>query len=292
MAEQAIEDPSLLCPACGFDLRATISDRCGECGLPFDRAMLTVSGIPWAHRHRIGRFHAYFKTLWQFTLDSKSLSNEASKPQDLADARVFRRIIACILAAAFLVAFAAILYVQRNFAFLAIEPPSPFGPSWTIAPPKFGYLYDLAVPWSAGAVFPPVLPLCLILLASYWSGAQRFIFRLPSSPPHHQQRVLALSHYTTAPMTLALPSAIIFATSRLLEKTFLDNKVGPIPGLILGLSLLGGLCLLIALLGTVFRTSQWLIRTRRCGLWAMTLALAEWAALCLLGAIILLGLLP
>src|SRR3954471_13137052 len=81
----AEDQQALLCPGCGFDLRATTSDRCGECGLAFDRASLLESTIPWAHRRKIGRVRAYLKTFWQFTLDRRVLRNELAKPQDISD---------------------------------------------------------------------------------------------------------------------------------------------------------------------------------------------------------------
>src|SRR5687768_2253551 len=85
----AVDQEALLCPGCGFDLRATTSDRCGECGLEFDRASLSISTIPWAHRRRIGRIRSYFKTFWQFTRDSRALRHELAKPQDIRDGRRF-----------------------------------------------------------------------------------------------------------------------------------------------------------------------------------------------------------
>ena len=63
-----------ICPACGYDLRATTSDHCSECGLAIDRDALQQSAIPWAHRRQIGRVRAYLKTLWQFSTDRKRAS--------------------------------------------------------------------------------------------------------------------------------------------------------------------------------------------------------------------------
>src|SRR5688572_2773768 len=81
---------SVLCPGCGYDLRAATEDRCSECGLAVDRASLEHSEIPWAHRRQIGRVRAFFKTVWMITSDVRSLRHEAAKPQSPSDAAAFR----------------------------------------------------------------------------------------------------------------------------------------------------------------------------------------------------------
>src|SRR5438128_449501 len=103
-------DAALLCPACGFDLRGTESDRCGECGLAIDREALRESGIPWAHRRKIGRVKAYWKTLWQILLDRRSLRHESARPQDMKDGRAFRRVTAGFVAMAFVGLFVVVVY--------------------------------------------------------------------------------------------------------------------------------------------------------------------------------------
>src|SRR5687768_8381884 len=72
---------SVLCPACGYDLRGATEDRCSECGLVVDLASLQHSEIPWAYRRQIGWGRAFFKTVWMITSDVKSLRHEAAKPQ-------------------------------------------------------------------------------------------------------------------------------------------------------------------------------------------------------------------
>src|SRR3954464_7844824 len=51
------------CEQCGYDLRALTEPRCPECGKPFDPTAAPVPNIPWLHRHVIGTFLAYWKTV-------------------------------------------------------------------------------------------------------------------------------------------------------------------------------------------------------------------------------------
>src|SRR5690349_21435174 len=97
----AVPTTAALCPACGFDLRATRDNRCTECGLDIDPEMMRVSGIPWAHRATVGCVRAYFRTAWQFTFSSAELKLEAARPQDPHDSVRFRRITAALIASAF-----------------------------------------------------------------------------------------------------------------------------------------------------------------------------------------------
>ncbi|MDB5321707.1 MAG: hypothetical protein JWN40_3338 [Phycisphaerales bacterium] len=282
------DGPTLLCPACGFDLRATQADRCGECGLEIDRAALQQSGIPWVYRRRIGHIRAYFKTAWQFTLDAKSIRYEASKPQESADGRAFARVTASVVAVALLAVFAAAVFADDGLAFLAIQPPNPFANPFGRAPaPMDAHWLDLAVPWSAGATLPPVLPICLILLAFYLSSVQRAVFRLPG-----RASAQGLSYYTAAPLLLLLPALACSIVAALLAEGKIFNEYGPFPALTMALAPIGALLYLAGVLGTLYRVGQWLTRTRHCGFLAAALGAAELIGLWLLGWVVLLGLVP
>src|SRR5215217_6169902 len=92
------DETILYCPACGYDLRASMDGRCNECGLVIDRASLRVSAFPWAHRTEMGRVRAYVRTVWLVLINSRSLAYEAAKPQEPADARSFARVTGIVLA--------------------------------------------------------------------------------------------------------------------------------------------------------------------------------------------------
>jgi len=282
---------SLLCPACGFDLRGTTSDRCGECGLEIDRAGLRVSGIAWTHRRQTGRVRAYWRTLWQIGLDPNAIRHETARPQEIADGRAFRRVTALLVAIALLTAFAAVVSERDGLAFLAMQPERSFLGS--PVPSAKPLLLDLRIPWSAGATLRPVLPVCLILLAFHLTGVQRAVFRTPGLPPSHRERAAAIACYTTAPLALLLPGAIC----GLLAWVASDNErypdFGAFPAAVRRALLTAAIVLVaFAVVGTLVRVAQWLARTRHGSLLGAVLALAEWLALALLGSGVILGLLP
>ncbi|MGE5610180.1 MAG: hypothetical protein ACM359_13070 [Bacillota bacterium] len=276
------EDESLLCPFCGYDLRATQSDRCSECGHPIDRASLQISSIPWAHRHELGRFRAYLQTLWQFTLNSPSLAYEASKPQDPHAARTFRYLTATLVAAVFLAPFILVL-IGEGLSFLAIQPQAFFMPGRSYA----RWLQDILVPWSAGATLPITLPIALILFAIYLTGIQRFLFRPCDASPARQERLRTLALYTTAPLAFLVPAALCAASARVIF------KLAEFPfASIAGLLLLAILFLVIALIGSTVRTAQWAARVRHAGIEHIAFALLKLLVLWSLGSLLLLGLFP
>jgi hypothetical protein len=280
----ADDAPLLLCPACGFDLRGTASDRCGECGLEIDRAGLRVSGIPWAHRDRMGWVVAYLKTARLVALD-RDVRFEAARPQAIRDGRSFARVTACIVAVALIGTFCAGILARGHVA-LAVQPDVI---NQTRAPIDLQVL-DLAVPWSAGAVIPGVLPACLVAFAFWLTAAQRFAFRAPPTTTDERARAaVALSCYTTTPLLLLLPAAAFCAgLARMIAisptgLTFRD--VAPLS--------LGAAVFVLAALGlSLLRIGQWLARTRFCGPARAILGAAEVVGLWLLGGLVLLGLAP
>src|SRR3954452_7751839 len=85
-------DIGLFCPDCGYDLRGIASERCPECGWVIDRTLLGASAIPWVGRERIGRWRAYWRTVWMATFSNKRLAMESVRPIEWRDARRFATI--------------------------------------------------------------------------------------------------------------------------------------------------------------------------------------------------------
>jgi hypothetical protein len=284
-AVTAAPDDALLCPGCGFDLRGTPGDRCGECGLVFDREALRESGFPWAHRARIGRVRAYLKTVSLVTLDRRVIRQELAKPQDLADAKAFARVTACLVALALVGAFAMLIRANDgSLEFLGVSR-QPYAPprAWPSGP-----IVDVVVPWSAGATLWPVLPVSLVLLAVFVTGAPRTIFALRKFPQHHRRRGAAISYYITAPLAMLVPAMLWVALLNELVRgevplpLFLDTTAG-----LTAEFLVGG-----AILATLWSCGQWARRAKHSGISTTALAAGELLLLWLIGAGLLLGFVP
>ena len=286
-AEVDDDERGLICPACGFDLRGTQSDRCGECGLAIDRAALAVSGIPWAHRRRIGRVRAYFKTFWGVLVDRKGLRYEAAKPQEMADGRAFARVTGFWVAAALVGAFVIMVRTEKGLGELAVLP-EPVG---RFPQPAERWFIDGVAPWSAGATLWGVFAACLAALGFWLAGAARYVFRSGGMSAGRSRAAVALLGYATAPLALLAPAAAclvgLILVGRHQEATG-DEQ----PQWLLALAIGFGLFALVALVATCRRVGQWLARTRHCGAGPAVLGVAEMVGLWLLGGIVLLGLVP
>jgi hypothetical protein len=284
--------PALLCPACGFDLRAATTDRCSECGLVIDREALRESGLPWAHRRRFGRVRAFLRTVGAVSLDRRAIRHEFAKPQDLRDARAFHRVTTLVVSAALFAIFAAVVFnADHGFADLTIRPPASyvFGP---VRNALDGWQIDAVVPWFAGATLVFVLPVCLVLLASRLTGVQRHVIRLPAdTSPEHRRRALVLAHYAAAPMTLLLPGVLCLIGWVALMRD--GHSHAPSRNLLMTACLaIGGPLVLMAFGLTLWRTAQWLTRTRHCGPGRAVVAALELLALWLTNLVVLLYLIP
>jgi len=78
-----------LCPACLYDLRATTSGRCPECGTVVGTG--PVSRLPWVHRTLRGGRQAYFATLWLLLRHPRLMADETRRPLARGHARRFAR---------------------------------------------------------------------------------------------------------------------------------------------------------------------------------------------------------
>lgn len=279
----AEEEESLLCPACGYDLRGRIEERCSECGAAIDAESLKTSQIPWAQRRQIGRAWAYLKTLWMVTIDDRRLRYEASRPQVLADARKFGRLTGALLTIALVGLFSWVVVRNQGHDLLAVQQPAPFGPPVRVPP----WVFDLAVPWSAATTIHGVMPVMLIALSFHLAGAQRRLFDLPGAPPRRRERLAAIGCYATAP--LALVGLVVLAMIGVVK--LIDANV------LAGKSLRAWIGVMLTLLGiilalTMVRIVQWVVRVRHGGAETAFLHAPYVLGLWLLGAVVWLGTVP
>ncbi len=90
--------PSVLdvfCPKCIYNLRGIESDRCPECGYSLAFLKIAESQIPWVHREQIGRFRAYWQTVWWATFRRLKFGEELARPMSVPDARRFHCVTMC-----------------------------------------------------------------------------------------------------------------------------------------------------------------------------------------------------
>jgi hypothetical protein len=273
----------LLCPICGYDLRGTGGGRCPECGLEVDQRTLRESGFPWAQRRKIGRVRAYLRTVWWLVVHSPNLLTEPARPQDARDGRAFRRVTAGVLVVVLWAAWGWVVAANRGLEFLAIHPPPLGAPPGALRGP--GWLADVAVPWSAGATLPWVVPLCLVILAVYLTGAQRPVFR-PKQQRQYQRRVEVIAYYPAVPLVLLAPALACCAFLGLMDQARVPMVLQTIVGFAAMLLMLG------ALGGTLVRVGQWVSRVQHGATVASALAAAELLGLWIVGTVVILGLLP
>lgn len=287
MTHLEIQSP-LPCPHCDYDLRATTSNRCPECGRPFIPGDLAQSAIPFSRTTGVAKIPAYIVTVWRISIGHKSLRHEVHKPQQLASARLFGRITALLLAGTFLLPF---FLFRTDFRRLALQPPTPFTQDRILA----GWVQDFAVPWWAGATLTGVIPLMLILLAFSITRAPRPL--VDSKDPQQSDRCQALAFYAVAPLAWVLPITLLVLLLLFCNQDpyYVPRSVGltmfqmiaPWVALVVG----GGLSLLAAA-GLLYRLPQSIARARNSGPSGAFFALLQLLALWTWQTIFYLAILP
>ena len=197
-----ISDPSaadLFCPECGYSLRGIDSPRCPECGHELDWKTLGASRVPWVHRREIGAVRAYWRTVWLTMLDSRAIADDVHRPVSLEDARRFRLITVIIawapLAIVATVAFFLVTYEMTN------RPMDVWRRGTPVRQLAF-VLEWLMLPIGLGALF-------LFLLAI--TGVQSYFFHPRWLPVVRQNRAVALSYYSCAPLAWTPVTAAVLA---------------------------------------------------------------------------------
>jgi len=208
----AHEPESLVCPACGYDLRAIDSDKCPECGLVIDRSEMSISRIPWEHRREIGRFRAFWKTTGMVMLHPKKFGEEINRPVDYRSARQFQLItvtLAWASTAAWAVGAIVIGVRDGNVHF-----PRDLG-SW---------LQAICIITSIGSAW------LFLFLAT---GAASYWFHPRSMSIQRQNRGVALSYYACAALAwLWVPSVLLISVD------YVDSAPRQLEPLAFGLGLI------------------------------------------------------
>jgi hypothetical protein len=253
----ALAEHNLLCPACGYDLRAMTAERCSECGLELDREAFQRSLIAWAYRAKMGRFAAFGRTVWQFTSDTKAIRYDNAKPQSARDAAVFRRWVGVLVGLCLMVPV-ILIYREGGLKTLAIEPGSAFGPMFGAKGMMPGWAQDAVVPWAAGMTLPFALVVYAVLIAAYVVSAPGAVLRSKGLSPDQAKSVRAIGLYVSAPLVwLALATGLFLALY--VPAVQPDSKFGRSVafGVLIWISFLVGV---MSLGFTVYRTGQWRAR--------------------------------
>jgi hypothetical protein len=278
----------VLCPACGYDLRAATGNRCSECGLVIDLTALGRTSIPWAYRRAVGRVRAFLKTVWLITVDARSLRHEAAKPHSAGDGVTFRRWVTVPVAAGsvglslLLISLGAIedAVVQQAelFRFRGIDRV------------PTGFEQDFLVPWSAGVALRPALFGYAVLVAVYVSGAPGPIFRRGGMPSGRAEAARAMGDYAAAPLVWLLPATATFAAaawlSGELDGSYEESRFFP------AVAGAGWLLAVLGLGGAVYRTGQWRARVTRRGYATGFSAMGELLLRWVVGVAVLLCVVP
>jgi hypothetical protein len=200
LGQPTIADQGLFCPECQYDLRGISSERCPECGLAFDRAQLSGSRIPWLHRHETGSVRAYIRTVVARTRGTEGLAAEMVRPVSLRQAQLFRWVTVITV----FVPVCATVPLLRWYV-------SALSPQAQGVPGDMGPWIDLIVPLPQGYSYWPLISLCLLLLIVGLTGVASYWFHPRTMPVELQNRAVAMSYYTCAPMVWLAPCALVYA---------------------------------------------------------------------------------
>ncbi|UCD28300.1 MAG: hypothetical protein JSV03_14630 [Planctomycetota bacterium] len=165
----------VFCPVCGYNLRGLPEPRCPECGGQFDVSELVVSRIPWADRKRIGRFRAYWQTIWLIMHHNQQFCREIDRPVSYRDSQRFRWITLLHMYFPLL---------GLTFAYYVLG--------------ERGLMVVLGDAWQTVG-----LHLAFILSAAVATGLPSYFFHPRHLPVEKQNRAVALSYYACAPMALS-----------------------------------------------------------------------------------------
>ncbi|MCG3137777.1 MAG: hypothetical protein HJJLKODD_01627 [Phycisphaerae bacterium] len=208
MTDQAItttDDLDIFCPGCGYNLHGLADARCPECGAAFDAAALRAVQLPWPKRNNLGAFRAYWRTFWMVLRRRELFHQELHRAVSYRDAQTFRR-------ATILYSLIPILLYGLGLAvYHTID--------------HYSTHNQLGVFFFGGAILVGST-LCLILFLYAVTGVPSYFFHPRSVPVERQNRAIALSYYTSAPLAL-LPWMLMLSILALIGYDELTISISP-----------------------------------------------------------------
>jgi hypothetical protein len=150
---------------------------------------------------------------------------------------------------------------------------------------------DFTLPWSAGATLWPVVPIALVWWAFYLTGVPRSILEKRGYEPARRERAAAISYYTTAPLTLLLPAALLALLAQRIDQSDLFTRSVELK-LILAANAGALFCGAVAIIRTFICVVAWAKRTSHCQFGGTLLAIVQLLGCWLLGLLVLGALFP
>lgn len=176
-------EAELACPKCGYNLRGLREYRCPECGESFDPAALSETTLPWAHRRRLGRIRAYWRMVEIVTIRPGELAAQLAYPMNYCDAQRFRGVTVFLAWLPLLIA--------------------------TINNQDGGERLHWIMPDGAamGLGITVICHMAALAVLAAITGIPSYFFHPAGIDVERQNRAIALTYYTAAPMSL---SAFVF----------------------------------------------------------------------------------
>jgi len=260
LATTAVDE--LFCPECGYNLHGIEGiTRCPECGLPVDREGFARSQVPWVHRRHVGRFRAYWRTVWLATFQPRRIAAEASRRVSYCDAQRFRWVTAFVAAIPVIAGLVAAMAWYGNPAlFSAIAPSAISG--WAMSGQPSGW-FDLFIPWDSGATMAPVLPLAVLIVSVLVTGLSSYWFHPAALSVVRQNRAVALSYYACGPLALVSIPMLAALGVFVMKEAGLDDEANASWAVVRVVEIIGVVSAL-AVLGATWRSTMVLLnRTTR-----------------------------
>lgn len=172
-------DDDLFCQTCSYNLRALTGDVCPECGGSLAGVRSGVCNIPWVHRKELGWWRAYWKTVFFVMFRQRQFAEEMARPVSYRDSQLFRWVTVGLayLSAPIASLLLMVLPLNRNELLYTVRTTW-----WLSLSLQVGYAFFLA------AV----------------TGVPSYFFHPAAVPIRQQNRAVALSYYTCAPLAFAV----------------------------------------------------------------------------------------
>jgi hypothetical protein len=224
------DQTGLVCPECGYDLRGIDSGQCPECGQAIDRAGMSVARIPWSHRESLGAFKAYWRTSLLVIFRPRRLAEEVARPVSFADAQAFRHITVLLAWLPMVLTFIAIVLFNWGDATAGLHVPTA----------RLGWFLE------AACFVVGLLALWLALLMI--TGVGSYFYHPASLPIKQQNRGVALSYYTCAPLAwFWVPGALSAISVAIAGQEWGQRGFGEKVGVVFAFAAMGFLTAIIVL---------------------------------------------